>query len=198
MITHFGQLVWVDDTRASSMPNEMRKLVGEDEDLFVVMASPWADDVSGNKSKQYNKHMNMYTGNGCLPGRLLQQEYHVHYVSTSPNASSAEQFTAFRDQVQSTGKQPVRCYNAATNRISRFIIRAPGLTILSNRKKRPIWAVMQTSLAENVIGAVHKSRRRRKRNITNAIWQELPETLPKFGRIWRNSFDYQCLGTRSL
>ncbi|KAJ7690611.1 hypothetical protein B0H14DRAFT_2420329 [Mycena olivaceomarginata] len=127
MIAHFGQLVWVDDTRASSMPNEMRKLVGEDEDLFVVMASPWADDVSGNKSKQYNKHMNMYTGNGCLPGRLLQQEYHVHYVSTSPNASSAEQFAAFRDQVQSTEKQPVRCYNAATNRISRFIIRAPGL-----------------------------------------------------------------------
>jgi CDP-diacylglycerol pyrophosphatase len=99
------------------MLNEMRKLVGEDEDLFVVMASPWADDVSGNKSKQYNKHMNIYTGNGCLPGRLLQQEYHVHYVSTSPNAS-AEQFAAFHDQVQSTEKKPVRCYNAATNRIS--------------------------------------------------------------------------------
>ncbi|KAJ7197514.1 hypothetical protein B0H12DRAFT_1037871 [Mycena haematopus] len=126
MIAHFGELVWTDDTRVS-MPNEMRKLVGEDEDLFVVMAAPWADDVSGNKSKQYNKHMNMYTGNGCLPGRLLQQEYHVHYVSTSPNASSAEQFSAFRDHVRSTEKEPVRCYNAATNRVSRFIIRVPGL-----------------------------------------------------------------------
>ncbi|KAJ7801161.1 hypothetical protein B0H14DRAFT_3783975 [Mycena olivaceomarginata] len=127
MVTHFGKVVWVDGAKVSSMPNEMRKLVGKDEDLFVVMASPWADDVSGNKLKQYNKHMNMYTGNGCLPGRLLQQEYHVHYVSTSPHASSAEQFAAFRDQVRSTEKKPVRCYNAATNRVSRFIIRAPGL-----------------------------------------------------------------------
>ncbi|KAJ6533199.1 hypothetical protein B0H19DRAFT_1214025 [Mycena capillaripes] len=99
MIAHFGTL--------------MRKLVADDEDLFVLMASPWADDVSGNKSKQYNKHMNMYTGNGCLPGRMLQQEFH--------------QFSAFRDHVKSTEEEPVRCYNAATNRMCRFIIRVPGL-----------------------------------------------------------------------
>ncbi|KAJ7798009.1 hypothetical protein B0H14DRAFT_3546391 [Mycena olivaceomarginata] len=127
LIAHFGMLVWVEGAQASPMPNEMRKLVAEDEDLFVIMTSPWADDVSGNKSKQYNKHMNMYTGNGCLPGRLLQQEYHVHYISTSPNASSAEQFSTFRDHVKITEKEPVRCYNAATNRICRFIIRTPGL-----------------------------------------------------------------------
>ncbi|KAJ7706508.1 hypothetical protein B0H14DRAFT_3099671 [Mycena olivaceomarginata] len=112
LIAHFGMLVWVEGAQASPMPNEMRKLVAEDEDLF---------------SKQYNKHMNMYTGNGCLPGRLLQQEYHVHYISTSPNASSAEQFSTFRDHVKITEKEPVRCYNAATNRICRFIIRTPGL-----------------------------------------------------------------------
>jgi hypothetical protein len=127
MIAHFGTLVWHDNAKVAPMPNEMRKLVADDEDLFVVMASPWADDVSGNKSKQYNKHMNMYTGNGCLPGRLLQQEFHVHYISSSPNASSAEQFSAFRDHVKSTEKEPVRCYNAATNRMCRFIIRVPGL-----------------------------------------------------------------------
>ncbi|KAJ7846194.1 hypothetical protein B0H14DRAFT_3086308 [Mycena olivaceomarginata] len=127
LIAHFGMLIWVEGAQVSPMPNEMRKLVAEDEDLFVIMASPWADDVSGNKSKQYNKHMNMYTGNGCLPGCLLQQEYHVHYISTSPNASSAEQFSTFRDHVKITEKEPGRCYNAATNRICRFIIRTPGL-----------------------------------------------------------------------
>ncbi|KAJ7902860.1 hypothetical protein B0H14DRAFT_2329467 [Mycena olivaceomarginata] len=127
MIAHFGTLVWDEGAEVSAMPNEMRKLVADDEDLFVIMAAPWADDVSGNKSKQYNKHMNMYTGNGCLPGRLLQQEFHVHYISSSPNASSAEQFSAFRDHVNSTEKEPVRCYNAATNRMCRFIIRVPGL-----------------------------------------------------------------------
>ncbi|KAJ7618023.1 hypothetical protein FB45DRAFT_1103391 [Roridomyces roridus] len=110
-----------------AMPNAMRGLVEDDEDLYVIMVSPWADDVSGNRSKQYNKHMNMYIGNGCLPGFLLQQEFHVHYVSSSPYASAAEQFAAFRDHAQSTETDPVKCYNAATGRVCRFIIRVPGL-----------------------------------------------------------------------
>ncbi|KAJ7852374.1 hypothetical protein B0H14DRAFT_3658548 [Mycena olivaceomarginata] len=107
-------LVWVNAPDVPVMPNAMRSLVDDDEDLFVIMVSPWADD-------QYNKHMNMYTGNGCLPGRLLQQEFHIHYVSTSPHASSAEQFATFRDHVQSTEKKSV------TKRTCRFILRTPGL-----------------------------------------------------------------------
>ncbi|KAJ7748839.1 hypothetical protein B0H14DRAFT_3603884, partial [Mycena olivaceomarginata] len=51
-------LVWVNAPDAPVMPNAMRSLVDDDEDLFIIMVSPWADDVSGNKSKQYNKHMN--------------------------------------------------------------------------------------------------------------------------------------------
>ncbi|KAJ7197464.1 hypothetical protein GGX14DRAFT_374923, partial [Mycena pura] len=94
---------------------------------FVVMVMPWADDVSGNKSKQYNKHMNMYAQNGCLPGRLLQQEFHMHFVSTSPHASSAEQFAALRDHVKETEKNPIRTYNAATQRPCRVILRVPVL-----------------------------------------------------------------------
>ncbi|KAJ7738439.1 hypothetical protein B0H14DRAFT_2638483 [Mycena olivaceomarginata] len=128
LIAEFGaNLTWVDDSTVPAMPNEMRKLVDDDEDLYVVMVSPWADDVSGNKSKQYNKHMNMYTGNGCLPGRLLQQEFNIHYISTSPHASSAEQFSTFRDHVQSTEKEPIKCYNAVTKRRCRCILRTPGL-----------------------------------------------------------------------
>ncbi|KAF7374456.1 hypothetical protein MSAN_00329700 [Mycena sanguinolenta] len=120
-------LIWVDPSVVPDMPNAMRKLVDNDEDLYVVMVSPWADDVSGNKSKQYNKHMNMYTGNGCLPGRLLQQEFNIHYISTSPHASSAEQFAAFWDHVKSTEETPIKCYNAATKRRCRCILRTPGL-----------------------------------------------------------------------
>ncbi|KAF7364229.1 hypothetical protein MSAN_01082500 [Mycena sanguinolenta] len=124
----FGdELTWVDDHAVPAMPNSMRKLVDDDEDLFVLMVSPWADDVSGNRSKQYNKHMNMCTGNGCLPGRLLQQEFHVHYISTSPHATSAEQFATFCNHVKSTETEPVKCFNAATKCTCRFIIRTPGL-----------------------------------------------------------------------
>ncbi|KAJ7170381.1 hypothetical protein C8R43DRAFT_1120811 [Mycena crocata] len=128
LIAEFGEnLDWADASQVPSMPNTMRKLVEDDEDLYVLMVSPWADDVSGNWSKQYNKHMNMYTGNGCLPGRLLQQEFHVHYVLSSPHASSAEQFAVFRDNVKSSETHPVKCFNAATNCKCRFIIRTPGL-----------------------------------------------------------------------
>ncbi|KAJ7199798.1 hypothetical protein GGX14DRAFT_372817 [Mycena pura] len=127
LIQAFGPFDWAAGSDVPEMPNSMRKFIDEEEDLYVLMASPWADDVSGNRSKQYNKHMNMYTRNGCLPGRLIQQEYHVHFLSSSPHASSAEQFAAFRDQVNATEKEPVRCFNTATGRKARFIIRVPGL-----------------------------------------------------------------------
>jgi hypothetical protein len=58
------------------MLNPLCELAGGD-DWFVIMLPMWADDVFGNKSKQYNKHMNMYMVNSNLPGQLLQQEYFV-------------------------------------------------------------------------------------------------------------------------
>ncbi|KAJ7185109.1 hypothetical protein GGX14DRAFT_538239 [Mycena pura] len=128
LVAQYGdRFEWTDSVNVPFMPNKLRDLVEDDENLLVVMVMPWADDVSGNKSKQYNKHMNMYAQNGCLPGRLLQQEFHMHFVSTSPHASSAEQFAALRDHVKETEKNPIRTYNAATQRPCRVILRVPVL-----------------------------------------------------------------------
>ncbi|THU81998.1 hypothetical protein K435DRAFT_823322 [Dendrothele bispora CBS 962.96] len=109
------------------MPNPKRKLVDEDEDLYVVMIPIWADDVSGNKSKQYNKHINLYMENSNLPARLLQQEYFVNFLSTSPHASSPEQFSEIRKIVNETQTNPIRCFNADTKRRCRVILRVPSL-----------------------------------------------------------------------
>jgi hypothetical protein len=49
-------------------------------------------DVSGNVSKQYNAHTNVYVANLNLPHQRLSQEYFVRFCSTSPHASSSEQF----------------------------------------------------------------------------------------------------------
>ncbi|KAL1758460.1 hypothetical protein FB107DRAFT_271880 [Schizophyllum commune] len=108
------------------MPNPLRERA-PDHDQYVVMVPIWADDVSGNRSKQYNKHMNMYMANSNLPGRLLQQEYFVRFVSTSPHASSPEQFAAVRDQINATKESPIICFNAATKRECAVILRCPAL-----------------------------------------------------------------------
>lgn len=60
--------------------------------VFNIRLSVWTDDVSGNTSKQYNPHMNMYLSNQNIPHRYLVQEYFVRFVTTSPHASSSELF----------------------------------------------------------------------------------------------------------
>jgi hypothetical protein len=72
------------------MPHPMRTLV-EGEDVVVIFTPLWVDDVSGNDSKQYNKHINTYMQNSNLPGKLLNQEFFVRFVSTSQYATSTEQ-----------------------------------------------------------------------------------------------------------
>ncbi|KAJ7108898.1 hypothetical protein C8R43DRAFT_1139825 [Mycena crocata] len=75
-----------------------------------------ADDVSGARSKQYQKHLNIYTANANLPGQLLQQEYNVRFISTSPHAGSLEQLKVVVNHVKSTHVQPIRTYDADTSR----------------------------------------------------------------------------------
>ncbi|KAJ6611032.1 hypothetical protein B0H10DRAFT_1810513 [Mycena sp. CBHHK59/15] len=115
-----------DSAEIPKMPNKLRELAQGD-DLYVVMVPIWADDVSGNKSKQYNKHINMYLANSNLPGQLLQQEYFVRFVSTSPHATAPEQFSALKEQIQATHTTPIPCYNAETHRNCRVILRLPSL-----------------------------------------------------------------------
>ncbi|KAJ7104568.1 hypothetical protein C8R43DRAFT_1092216 [Mycena crocata] len=74
-----------------SMPHPLREKA-QGRPLFRLRIMPWSDDVSGNVSKQYNPHTNMYVANLNLPHQKLQQEYFIRFASTSPHASSSEQF----------------------------------------------------------------------------------------------------------
>ncbi|KAJ3545720.1 hypothetical protein NMY22_g2322 [Coprinellus aureogranulatus] len=134
-------------TFGTSMPNPKREEC-EDEDLFTIWIPLWADDVSGARSKQYQKHVNVYMNNSNLPGKLTQQEYFVHFISASQEASAPEilgavsklvewvdSVTLFRTEHRSdrglnhrdTHTNPVRCYNAHKHRPCRFRTLVPNL-----------------------------------------------------------------------
>ncbi|KAJ7443535.1 hypothetical protein FB451DRAFT_1189993 [Mycena latifolia] len=82
------------------MPNPIRT-IAKGRPVFSIRIIPWSDDVSRNVSKQFNPHMNVYMASANLPHRKVSQEYFVCFCSTSPHASSGEQFEALTDDLRS-------------------------------------------------------------------------------------------------
>ncbi|OWZ61830.1 hypothetical protein AYX14_06973 [Cryptococcus neoformans] len=74
-------LVELNETRIKANGNE----------IYTIFLPLWIDDVSGNISNLFNKHINVYTHMANLPHRLLNQEFFVMPLSTSQFANFAEQ-----------------------------------------------------------------------------------------------------------
>lgn len=68
--------------------------------VYAVHIKLWSDDVSGNRSKQWNKHYNWCWTHAGLPQRLQHQEYFVRFLSTSPHATPLEQSEAIQKMLK--------------------------------------------------------------------------------------------------
>ncbi|TFY51089.1 hypothetical protein EVJ58_g10745, partial [Rhodofomes roseus] len=73
-------------------PNPLRE-TSKGRRMYTSFIKAWGDDVSGNRSKQYNEHTNIYFAHANIPHEKLSQEYFVQFASTSPSAMAIDQFS---------------------------------------------------------------------------------------------------------
>ena len=71
------------------MPHPLRNITGSCM-IYSVPLVIFQDNVSGNQSKQWNKHYSCYMSNGTIPRQKLESEFHVRFVATSLFASPLE------------------------------------------------------------------------------------------------------------
>ncbi|KAI5995587.1 hypothetical protein EDD15DRAFT_2134054, partial [Pisolithus albus] len=88
--------------RASLSPNVWQEKSGG----WMVYNVPliiFMDDVSGNISKQWNKHHVIYMSNANLSREMLEQEFYVRFVTSSPHAAPMELMHAMKENAAESG-----------------------------------------------------------------------------------------------
>jgi len=84
---------------AELMPNPLRQKSGGQLVLTVPLIV-FMDDVSGNISKQWNKHHVVYMSNASMPREMLEKEFCVCFVSSSPHATPLELIKGVKDSIE--------------------------------------------------------------------------------------------------
>ncbi|KAI6001467.1 hypothetical protein EDD15DRAFT_2385926 [Pisolithus albus] len=83
--------------------------------VYNVPLIIFMDDVSGNISKQWNKHHVIYMSNANLPREMLEQEFYVRFVTSSPHASPMELMHAMKESILSAAESGVVAWDCRDN-----------------------------------------------------------------------------------
>jgi len=67
--------------------------------VYSVPLIMFMDDISGNISKQWNKHHVIYASNANLPQEMLEKEFFLRFVTSSLHASPMELMKAMKDSI---------------------------------------------------------------------------------------------------
>ena len=81
------------------MPNPLCEKSGGRMVLTVPLII-FMDDVSGNVSKQWNKHHVVYMSNAAMAREMLEKEFCVRFVSSSPHATPLELMQGVKESIQ--------------------------------------------------------------------------------------------------
>ncbi|KAG2156931.1 uncharacterized protein EDB93DRAFT_1238771 [Suillus bovinus] len=73
------------------------------------------DDVSGNISKQWNKHHAIYMSNANLPREMLEKEFCIHFVTSSPHAAPMEMMSAMQDSIGKAAESGIFAWDCKDN-----------------------------------------------------------------------------------
>lgn len=82
----------------SLSPNPLREK-SKGRMVYTVPLIIFMDDVSGNISKQWNKHHAIYMSNANLPREMLEKEFFVRFVASSPHAPPMELMRAMKESI---------------------------------------------------------------------------------------------------
>ncbi|KAG8775794.1 hypothetical protein FRC12_001272 [Ceratobasidium sp. 428] len=85
-------------------------------EVYSVPFVVFVDDVSGNTSKQWNKHWCCYGSNASLPREKLNERINIRFMSTSQHASPIEILGGICQVFDEAFDEPVVVWDALTGR----------------------------------------------------------------------------------
>ncbi|KAN0125421.1 hypothetical protein V8E53_015508 [Lactarius tabidus] len=84
--------------------------------VYTVPVIIFMDNASANISKQWNKHIVVYLSNAGLPHEMLDKEFCMKFVMSSPNAPPMELMHAVRDSMDKALDSPVVSFDCKTGK----------------------------------------------------------------------------------